>query len=147
MSGNDYHQISAFAVAKSVGNDANTAYSVYDNGELQITRCVSIQNVSEHRALLMAVWSATRYCMEHLPQYQMSLYCTEPRVPNELTKVWYNEAKPTDFEDADRIESIIKDCCNISQTAFSVIKPDEGGVFADYGRRIRELIELINRDK
>lgn len=141
----DYHQISAFAVAKAKDKDANCAYSVYDNGELQITRCVTIPGVSEHRALLMAVWSATRYCKEHLSQYQMSLYCTEPRVPNELTKVWYNDAKADGFEDADRIKSIIDDCCHIRQTSFSVIKPDEDGVFADYARRIRELVELANR--
>lgn len=141
----DYHQISVFAVAKSKGRDANCAYSVYDNGELQITRCVTIPDVPEHRALLMAVWSATRYCKEHLPKYQMSLYCTEKRVPNELTKVWYNETKPNDFEDTDRVESIINDCCHIAQTAFSVITPDDDGVLADYARRIRELVGLVNK--
>lgn len=145
MTDNIYHQISAFAAAKSKGNRSNCAYSVYDNGEMQVKRCVAIPDVSEHRALLMAVWSATHYCKTHLPQYLMSLYCSSEQVPDELTDVWYNRAEPADFDDADRIKSIITDCCHIALTAFSVIKPDDTGAAADYAGRIRELTELVNK--
>lgn len=137
----DYHQISAFVAAR----DNKAAYSVYDNGELQITRSVEIPNVSEHRALLMAVWSAVSYCKGHLPAHDLSVYAADNRVPNELTSVWYAENKASDYEDADRIESILKDCCFVCSVAFGVCKPDEGGVMADYARRMRELIETISK--
>lgn len=145
MNGSDYHQVAAFVAAKEKYGMANAAYSVYDMGELLITRCVSIPNVSEHRALLMAAWSAVHYCKEHTPTEDVSVYFLETKVPNELTSVWYADNKAEDYEDSDRIMSVLKDCCGIKSVAFGVCTLDADPVFKNYVERMRELIEIVNK--
>lgn len=140
----DYHQISAFIAASVKGGNAKIAYAVYDNGELVVTRGASIKDISEHRALLMATWSAVSYCKAHLPQYAVAIYSLEKRTGNELTSVLIGESTAGDYEDGDRISSILKDCCFIKQVSFGVFPMEEEGVFADYTRRMKELQQIVN---
>lgn len=138
-----FHQISAFAAARAVGNNANAAYAVYDDDKLQITRSVSIHNISEHRALLMAVWSAVRWCREHAPQWAVSVYVRDLRVANELTYAWCGMKMPKDFDDGDRITDIITDCCFISLVAFSTLPASEHSLVG----RLTELESLLETNK
>lgn len=140
----DYHQISAFVAASVKGGNAKIAYAVYDNGDLVVTRGATIKDISEHRALLMATWSAVSYCKAHLPQHALAVYSTEKRTGNELSSVWIGNSSYKDYEDSDRILSIIRDCCFIKQVAFGVCPTEEEGVFADYTRRMKELQQVVN---
>lgn len=137
----DYHQISAFVAAKEHDKLCNVAYAVYDNGELLVTRSVSMQT-NKHRGLLMATWSAVSWCKANIPQHPLSVYSNEKRTGNELSAVWMGK-DPKDFEDSDRIESIINDCCFVCQVAFGYVGTDEQGILKDYSRRMRELIEVV----
>lgn len=140
------HQVAAFIAAKEKGDITNMAYSVYDMGELLITRCASIPKTTEHRALLIAAWSAVSWCKGNIPELPLSVYSLDLRVVNELTAVWINKKECSDFEDSDRIKSVLRDCIFIKQVAFGIC-PMEGAVFADYTRRMNELVDLVNYDR
>lgn len=135
-----YHQVAAFVAARKEGGMTNAAYSVYDTGELSVTRRVSIRDVSEHRALLVAAWSAVNYCKEHMPAEDLSVYFAERQVPNELTSVWIGNSKAEEHPDSDRIESVLRDCCQIKSVAFGVC-PVDGG---DYADRMKEIEDSVN---
>lgn len=135
----EYHQITAFAAAKG----CKTAYSVYDNGKQLIKRAAVIEGASEHRALLMAAWSAIHYCAAHFPTEWLDLYFADKRVPEELDAIWYGGGNPAAMEDNDRIMCIVDECCNVSSVTFGFISPDETGASADYARRIGELLKSL----
>lgn len=141
----DYHQISAFVAASVKGSNAKIAYAVYDNGDLVVTRGATIRDISEHRALLMATWSAVSYCKANLPQHALAVYSVEKHTGNELTSVWIGESVYGDHEDRDRILSIVRDCCFIKQVSFGACPMEEEGVFADYTRRMQELQQMVNK--
>lgn len=147
MEDNEYHQISAFAVAKAEGSNANAAYSVYDINDQLVVMCVSMPNTSEHRALIMAFWSAVRYCKEHLPSEEISVYTTNKEVANEITKVWYAENAPKDFADGDRILSTLIDSCYVKSVSFGYVGLNEDGAVKEYSGRMKELYDLICVEK
>lgn len=139
----EYHQISAFAAAIAENGKANAAFSVYDMGEVLVTRWAEVKGISEHRALLLAVWSAANWCKKNIPQCEIPFYTAEKRVSHELFAVWTNESESTDFEDADRITDIINDCQHIKAVGFEFCALNETGVWAEYSRRMRSLVELV----
>lgn len=132
------HQYTAFAVA----NGCKTAYAVYDLEEPLVANGATISGASEHRALLMATWSAIRWCREHCPKEWLEIYFTDRRVPDELTAVWYGK-DVNSFEDADRITNITNDCCFIGNVVFDVVKPNETGAVGDYAKRIKGLLKTV----
>ena len=134
------HQISAFAVSRKRKAGTIAAYALYDNGELVITRTVRFDGISEHRALLMAVWSAIAYHKHRMPQEFISVYCDDATVPNELTDVWYGTHNLPCDKDRDRIDNIMRDSCFINGVAFGVCRADDAD---GYSKRMQSLIENI----
>lgn len=140
----DTHPVCTFAAAKVYGDKAKAAYAVYDRAEKKTLRCVTIQGVTQHRALLMAVWSALRYCSIELPQNIVTVYCTEDRVPEELNSIWYENAKFSDYEDADRIEQVIDDCAKIYRVTFGNFPMNGDPMWRKIEQEMQEVLDLVN---
>ena len=139
MEHNHFHQISVFTAAKKSDAGAKAAYSIYDMGKLLVERAVEICGVTEHRATIMAVWSAVTWCRNNIPNEDIDVYCPHERVPNELTSVWYSETVAACYEDSDRIESVLRECCYVKSAAFGVC-----GTHGEYGKRMDEVKKLTN---
>lgn len=138
-----YHQISAFVASRQRNGFSNVAYSVYDNGELKVRRCVSMPGVSEHRGAIVGAWSAANYLMEHFPEHHADMYFRGKELPNELSAVWMSERDASDIEDGDKVECLLRVCCNIKSVAFDVCGVDDAAVLSDYATRMKELQEII----
>lgn len=139
----EYHQISAFVASCQKDGFSNVAYSVYDNGDLQARRCVSIPNISEHRGAIVGAWSAVNYCREYFPQYYIDVYFHDKELSNELTSVWISERNVSDIEDGDKAECLLRACCDIKCVAFGVCGSDDTMSMSDYAIRMKELQEII----
>lgn len=142
-----FHQISAFVAAKSNGIVASAAYSVYDCGKQQILRCASIKGISEHRALLMAVWSAVRFCKDNMPMNMLSVYGTDEIVTNELNAIWFDDKSPSDYDDADRMESIIEDCIWVYQVNFATFPMNDNPDLSNGRIKMLEVLNLVNEKR
>lgn len=138
------HYLSAFVAANIRDGHASVAYSVYEFERQLVVRVAKIDGISEHRALLMATWSAVSYCKRNMPLSDLSVYSSEKRTGNELSAVWLNLRQPADFEDSDRIESIIHDCAQLRRVAFGLCGTEETGVMAECSQRMKNIIQLTN---
>lgn len=142
----NYHQVSAFITARERNGKCLVAYSVYDMGEKLAERIALINGITEHRGLLMAVWSVLHYVIENgLSAYDLSVYSDNKEVCDELTGIWYGD-DISKHEDADRVEKVISDCCRVASVAFSVCAPDSGKNKTDYHYRMAKLEAKTSSD-
>lgn len=139
-----YHNISAFIAANVSGGMATVAYSVYELDRRLAVRVARIEDISEHRALLMAAWSAVSFVKKNLPLSDLSVYSAEKRTGNELSAAWMGLRRPTDFDDSDRIEVILFDCAEVKRVAFGFCPTEATGVMSEYARRMKEIVQLAN---
>lgn len=134
-----YLQVSAFAAASGQGGTARAAYSVYDAGRLAREAERKWGGVTPRRALLLAVWSAARFCAETMPLHEFCLYLPDEGLARELGEAIRRGAAADGAADGDKVRDIVAECRRCWSAAFGVCTGQETGMMAEYARRMSEL--------